>query len=93
MKSYRLTFEPSPASQVVRPSGRGYITLMIISHAESSAQAVTLYDKDGVTLARYQVAPGASPYTLAFPLPHTMWFTNGLLVHTGSCHLNIFLVY
>ena len=93
MKTYRLTFSANPASQVVRPGGRGYITLMTISHAESSAQAVTLYDKDGAALASYTVAPGASPCTIAYPLPHTFWFTNGLLLHSGNCVVNLFIVY
>ena len=93
MRTYRLTFSPNPASQVVRPGGRGYITLMTISHAESTAQAVTLYDKDGAALASYTVAPGASPYTLVFPLPRTFWFTNGLLLHSGNCQVNLFIVY
>ena len=93
MKTYRLTFSANPASQVVRPGGHGYITLLTISHAESSAQAVTLYDKDGTPWRATPWRSGASPCTIAYPLPHTFWFTNGLLLHSGNCVVNLFIVY
>ena len=93
MKTYRLTFSANPASQVVRPGGRGYITLMTISHAESTAQAVTLYDKDGAALASYTVAPGASPYTSPSPCRAPSGSPTGCCCTAGTCELNLFIVY
>ena len=93
MKTYRLNLPASPATQVIQPGGRGYIQMLSISHAQSSAQSVTFYQSDGSVLAAYQVSPQASPYTLAFPPYFPLWFVGGLSVNTGSCGVNLIMVY
>jgi hypothetical protein len=93
MKAYRINLPASPATQIVRQDGRGYIQMLTISHAESSPQQVTLYQNSGVVLAAYQVSPQASPYTLTFPPYFPLWFVGGLAVNTGACLVNLIAVY
>jgi hypothetical protein len=93
MKTYTLTLPASPATQTVRDGGRGYVASMAISHSQATAQAVTCYDRDGVKLAEYIVAPGASPFSQVFPAHAPMWFHEGLLINTGDCVVNMVIVY
>ena len=94
MRTSHITLAASAVLQSVRFSGRGCVTLLTISHAEASPQAVSIYAGDGTTLlAQYIVDPGQSPYTLQYPRGQELWFANGLQVLTGSCVVNLAVVW
>ena len=71
--------------------GAGRLGGLIVSHAQSSAQAVAVYDgvsvAAGTLIARVIVAPQASPAVVYFDpeLP----FTAGLVVEPGSCQVQV----
>lgn len=73
-------------------SGSGKVISLIINHAESSTQSVTLYDSltaAGTVLASFQVSPEASPSQIVFPTPFYLNFTVGLTVEPGNCSVVI----
>ena len=69
--------------------GAGRLGGLVVSHAQSSAQAVTVYDgvraAAGTLIARVIVAPQTSPAVVYFEpeLP----FTTGLVVEPGNCQV------
>ena len=71
--------------------GAGRLGGLIVSHAQSSAQAVAVYDgvsaAVGTLIARVIVAPQTSPAVVYFDpeLP----FTAGLVVEPGSCQVQV----
>ena len=93
MISHFETYPDSVATQVIRDTGRGHVNRIVINHAESSAQAVSFYDRDGVLLAQYLVHPNRSPFVVDFGRQRPMWFTNGLSINTGSCVVSLTIVY
>jgi len=69
-------------------AGKGKVISLIISHAETTSQAVTLYDglvAAGTVLASFQVAPEASPRQIVFPAPFFLHFSAGLTIEPGNC--------
>lgn len=69
-------------------SGKGAVIALIISHSESTAQTVTIYDNlvaSGTILASFKIAPEASPQQITFPAPYYLRFTTGLTVSPGNC--------
>jgi len=69
-------------------AGKGALLALAISHAESTAQTVTLYDSlsgAGVLLARFRVAPEGTPAYLRFPDGYPLRFSTGLTVAAGNC--------
>jgi hypothetical protein len=93
MKSYNTTFSASPATQTIRDTGRGHVDRIVINHAETTAQTVSFYDRDGLLLAQYQVHPNRSPFVVDFGGRRPMWFTNGLSINTGPCVVSLVIVY
>lgn len=93
MRTHTVVYQSSPSTQIVRASGRGYIALLTISHSASAAEIVSFYDSADNLLARYEVSPSASPFTIAFPARRPFWFSNGLKVNTGDCVVNMTVVY
>lgn len=51
MKKYNLTFQASPATQVVALQGRGRVLHITISHSQDTPQTVTFYDRSGTQIA------------------------------------------
>lgn len=92
MKSYLLSLPASASTQVIRDTGRGKLLSLMISHAESSAQDVSLYDRDGNLLSVFTIHPGQSPLRFTFLRP-PFWWTNGLFINTGNCTVTATLVY
>ena len=71
--------------------GAGRLGGLIVSHDQSSAQAVTVYDgvsaAVGTLIARLIVAPETSPAVVYFEpeLP----FSAGLVVEPGNCQVQV----
>ena len=71
-------------------TGSGYLLGYLISHAESSAQAVVFYDNtaaSGTVIQRVYVSPESSPRYLRFPIGIS--FATGLFVNPGNCEVSI----
>ena len=69
-------------------TGKGAVIMLVVSHAESTSQTVTLYDSltaSGSTLAVFKVAPEASPHQIIYPAPYFIRFNTGLTVEPGNC--------
>jgi hypothetical protein len=69
-------------------AGKGALLALVISHAEGTAQTVTLYDSlsaAGVLLARFVVAPEQSPAYLRFSDGFPLRFSTGLTMAAGDC--------
>ena len=93
MNSHYTTYTASPATQTIRDTGRGHVDRIVINHAETAAQTVSFYDRDGLLLAQYLVHPNRSPFVVDFGGKRPMWFTNGLSINTGLCVVSLVLVY
>ena len=93
MLSHLLTYTASALTQVIRDTGRGHVDRITINHAETTAQTVSFYDRDGVLLAQYQVHPNRSPFVVDFGRQRPMWFTNGLSINTGNCIVSLTVVF
>lgn len=68
-------------------SGRGSIIAILISHSQTSAQSVTLYDGisvSGDVLVKIHVAPEQSPAWIILPDNYPLRFSNGLTVDPGD---------
>lgn len=74
-------------------TGSGRLAGLILSHGESSAQSVAVYDAVSssdagkVILAVITVAPGASPATLYFEPDYP--FSRGLVIVPGNCKVQV----
>ena len=74
-------------------TGSGRLAGLILSHGESSAQSVTVYDAVSsadaakVTLAVITVAPQASPAILYFEPDYP--FSRGLVIVPGNCSVQV----
>ena len=69
-------------------AGKGAVISLIISHSETSAQTVTLYDNviaSGTILGSFKCSPEASPRQIIFPPDYYMRFETGLTVEPGNC--------
>ena len=93
MLSHLLTYLASASTQVIRDTDRGHVDRITINHAETTAQTVSFYDRDGVLLAQYQVHPNRSPFVVDFGRQRPMGFTNGLSINTGNCVVSLVVVY
>ena len=73
-------------------TGAGVLLGLLISHAQVTAQAVTLYDNtaaSGTVLLIVIVAPERSPFYVTFPRDLAPAFTTGLHVAPGNCAVAI----
>jgi hypothetical protein len=73
-------------------SGAGRIRQVVVSHGESTAQTVTLYDGLNAAanvLCVLKIASGSSPDVLAFPKDLELCFRYGLFVDPGLCEVLI----
>lgn len=93
MNKHQLNFLPSPITQTVLDTGRGRALHITLSHNQPTTQTTRFYDRDGALLAEYQVHPYNCPYTITFSNRDAFSFENGLQVNTGSCTLNLVVVY
>jgi hypothetical protein len=69
-------------------AGKGAVISLVISHSESTAQTVTLYDSviaSGSVLGSFKCSPEASPRQIQFPADYYLRFTTGLTVEPGNC--------
>ena len=69
-------------------TGKGALISLIMSHSESTAQTVTIYDNlaaSGMEIAVFKISPEASPRQINFPEPYYLRFTVGLTVAPGNC--------
>lgn len=73
-------------------TGAGILLGLLISHAQSTTQTVTLYDNtsaSGTVLLAVDVAPEASPAHLVFPRDNAPDFATGLHVVPGNCKVAV----
>jgi hypothetical protein len=71
-------------------SGPGQVCYLLFSHAESAAQAVTLYDglnPSAEVLLKLHVPAGVEPILLIFPPSLYPRFSLGLTVDPGGCEV------
>ena len=76
-------------------TGSGLLYALLASHAETTAQVVSLYDglaETGEPLLRIYVAAEQSPYFLNFQDRLSVPFITGLTVQPGNCEVNLWLV-
>ena len=80
-------------------SGRGRLLGYMISHSESTAQAVTFYDSlscEGIILHQVKVHPSRSPFFVRFGTPpgkeEGIPFANGLSVNAGNCEVAVWSI-
>jgi len=72
--------------------GPGSVMALTLSHAESSAQTVSLYDglnALGTVLLRLDLPAGSSPWHIQFPAAALPRFEYGLFVDAGSCSVHV----
>lgn len=75
--------------------GSGCVLAITASHAESSAQVVTLYD--GLTAAspvllRLHLPAGSMPLHIAFPDGTPLRFALGLFADPGNCAVHVITI-
>ena len=73
-------------------TGKGLLHGLHISHAEVTAQKVTLYDNtaaSGTVIITLQIAPEQSPTFIMFPRRYSIPFTTGLSAIYTNCELNV----
>lgn len=73
-------------------TGRGALLYLLVSHAESTPQTVTLYDNNTAgapILTKVTVAPEQSPAPIRFPHKFPLRFNAGLTVDAGNCSVTL----
>jgi hypothetical protein len=93
MKTYNLIYSSTSGKVEIAPLGaRGYVQFLVMSHSESSVQAVELYDGLDNLAARFEISPQSSPASVTYPRERPLWFSNGLQIDTGVCTVNMVVV-
>lgn len=93
MKTYNLVYSSTSGKlEIARLGTRGYVQFLVMSHSETSVQAVELYDGLDNLVARFEIAPESSPASVAYPKDRPLWFSNGLQIDTGLCTVNMVVV-
>lgn len=91
---YRGTYIAASTPTLIH-TGAGWLSGWVASHAQATAQTVTIYDNTaaaGTPVAVVHVAPEASPAALMLTPGQAIAFGIGLYVVPGGCDVGVWAV-